>query len=244
MRRHLYGEPGAEITVTYRDTEDELRESTLSMADRGSAAEVMPGLSGYLELEVARLEDGFGYIAFNAFMPALLEPVTDAVGQMADAPGIIIDLRGNHGGVFDVRKAIIDQFLEEPHLVWTYETRDEPIDIYATPTDTAYDGPVVVIIDVLSASSAEEFSGALQALGRAVIVGERTAGRVLVMRTVDLPNGDLMVYPFAQTITSDGTVLESHGVIPDVLVEPSREDLAEGVDMPLQTAIHVLQSSG
>jgi carboxyl-terminal processing protease len=243
VRERLYGEPQTELQVTYRDDGDEIQETTLSLVSRGSSSEITPELPpAYTELTVSRLEGGIGYIAFNAFLPNLLEPISDAIGEMTDARGLVIDLRGNHGGVFPVREALVDQLVDKPNLIWTYRTRDEPVEVYAEPTSSPYDGPLVVIVDVLSASSAEEFAGALQAMGRAVIVGERTAGRVLVQTDVQLPNGDLMIYPFAQTMVSDGTVLESHGVIPDWPAPLSREELLAGNDTPLETAIGYVES--
>lgn len=244
IRQRLYGEPGSQIQVTYRDANNEPHDTMLSLVERDSPSEIMPDLpSAYTELTVARLEGGVRYIAFNAFLQTLLDPISMAIAQMADAPGLIIDLRGNHGGVFQVRKPLVDQLVEQPDLIWTYNTRDGPTHVYAEPTDSSYDGPLVIIVDVLSASSAEEFAGALQAMGRATIVGERTAGRVLVQRDVELPNGDLMIYPYAQTVVSDGTVLESHGVIPDIPALPDRDDLLEGLDAPLQAAIDYLESA-
>lgn len=242
VRERLYGEPQTELQVTYRDDGDEIEEATLVFASRGSSSEITPELPpAYTELTVSRLEGGIGYIAFNVFLPDLLEPISDAIEQMTDAPGLVIDLRGNHGGVFPVRKALVDQLVAEPDLIWTYRARDERVEVYAEPTGSVYGGPLVVIVDVLSASSAEEFAGALQAMGRAVIVGERTAGRVLVQRDAQLPNGDLMIYPYAQTTVSDGTVLESRGVIPGLPTPLSRDQLMAGNDTPLQAAIDYIE---
>jgi C-terminal processing protease CtpA/Prc len=124
------------------------------------------------------------------------------------------------------------------------QTRKGPEQAYAEPTDSPYQGTlVVVVVDVLSVPSSEEFSGALQAMGRTTIVGERTAGRVLVQREVVLPNGDLMIYFSAQTVVSEGTVLESHGVVHDIPALPDRDDLLEGVDAPLRATIEYLASA-
>jgi carboxyl-terminal processing protease len=243
IRQRLYGKPGAQLTVSYRDADDEPHETTLSLAERGSPSQIMPGLPpAYTEWTVTRLEGGIAYLRFNAFLAALLDPVTSAIDQMSDAPGLIIDLRGNPGGVFQVRKALVDHLVNQPDLIWTYNTREGSEQVFAEPTESPYTGALVVLVDVLSASSAEEFSGALQAMGRATIVGERTAGRVLVQRDVELPNGDLMIYPSAQTVVSDGTILESHGVIPDIPVLQNRADLLEGVDTALEAALDHLET--
>lgn len=244
VRAHLHGEPGAVTTIRYRDTADQPRQLELTFVRRESSSEIVPGVPrAYTSMEVDRLEGGIGYIAFNAFVPGLLTPLLDAIDEMQDTPGLIVDLRGNHGGVFPVRKGLVDRLVDEPVHLWTYQGRLGIESIYVEPTETTYHGPMVVLVDVLSMSSAEEFSGGLQAIGRAVVVGERTAGRVLAAEITELPIGALMMYPVAESVVADGTVLEAHGVVPDIPVAVDREDLLAGVDAPLEAAVEYLQSS-
>ena len=101
-----------------------------------------------------------------------------------------------------------------------------------------------MLIDVMSASSAEEFSGALQAIGRAVVVGERSAGICVVMDVMQLPNGAMLIVPVAQTRTADGTVLEGRGVIPDIEVALDRSLLLQGIDSQLEAAIEYIERQG
>jgi carboxyl-terminal processing protease len=108
---------------------------------------------------------------------------------------------------------------------------------YTDPPDEPYLGPVVVLVDELCGSSCEEFSGALQANQRAVIVGGRTSGSDLVADIMILSNGATFFYPIAQTQTADGTVLEGRGVIPDLEVSLDRQQLLQGVDAQLEAAI-------
>ncbi len=96
------------------------------------------------------------------------------------------------------------------------------------------------MVDQLSVSSAEEFSGGLKAIKRATIVGERTPGVVLTADFVKLRNGATFVYPNAQTITADGTVLEGHGVIPDIEITLDRNELLKGKDTQLEAAVDFL----
>ena len=100
---------------------------------------------------------------------------------------------------------------------------------------------MVILVDELSASSSEEFAGSLQALGRATIVGSQTPGRCLVMNIVPLPNGALLVYPYGQSQTPDGRVLEDNGVVPDVEVALDRKLLLEGRDSQLEAALNYLR---
>jgi C-terminal peptidase prc len=242
----LYGEPGAAVTVGYRDGGDQPGQAALTFRQRESqelSTEMLPGVPpGFITMEVDRLEGGIGYIRFDAFSPELLAPLVDAIDAVQEAPGLIIDLRGNHGGVFEVRKPLIDRLVNEPALIWTYLRRGAREAVYADPAEVTYDGPVVVLVDVLSASSAEEFAGALQTIRRAFVIGERTAGRVLVADLAELPNGALMIYPVAQSLLADGTALEGHGVIPDLPVAVHRSDLLAGLDPPLQAAVDHLLS--
>ena len=78
--------------------------------------------------------------------------------------------------------------------------------------------------------------------GRAAIVGQRTAGKVLVADIVQLPNGALFMYPLARTVLSDGTVLEGHGVIPDVEVPLDRDQIGQGIDAPLEAAVAYIKA--
>jgi C-terminal processing protease CtpA/Prc len=73
---------------------------------------------------------------------------------------------------------------------------------------------------------------------RAKIIGERTPGVVLTADFVKLPNGATFLYPNTQTITADGTVLEGHGVVPDIEVSLDRNELLQGKDTQLEAAIN------
>lgn len=240
----LHGEPDAVTTVGYRDAADESRRVTLSFRHRGSSAELIPGFPPvFTTLEVDRLEGGIGYIRFDPFVPGLAAPILDAIDTMRDAPGLIFDVRGNHGGASDVGKQLIDSLVDEPALIWTWRNRDGSGNTYAEPSEDPYDGPVVVLVDVVSGSAAEAFAVGIQAMGRAVIVGERTAGRLLGGEIAELPIGALMIYPVVAAVAADGTVVEGRGVIPDLPVAVHRRDLLAGIDPTLQAAIDHLLSS-
>jgi carboxyl-terminal processing protease len=124
--------------------------------------------------------------------------------------------------VFPVRKAIASKLVGEPKLFMRYQRRDGLDEAYLDPVPDAYQGQVVILVDELSASSTEEFAGSLQALGRATIVGSQTSGRCLVMDIVSLPHGALLTYPWGQSQTPDGRVLENNGVVPDLEVALDR----------------------
>lgn len=247
----FYGEPGTTVTLTYLDAQDQVHEAQLLRQQRTERLAESPAGLGlppfYVKIETRQLAGGIGYIRFSAFHNGVFEEVLAAIDSLQDAPGLILDLRGNPGGLYFVRKGIAEKFFSERTLFWRYETRpglDLPgfeHEAYLEPADQVYTGTLVVIVDGLSASSAEEFSGAMQATGRATIVGQRTAGKVLVGDVVQLSNGALFIYPLAQTVLCDGTVLEGRGVIPDVEVTLHREQIQQGIDAPLEAAVTYIQ---
>jgi len=234
----LYGPAGEAVSIAYLDEEGAPHETRIARAEREGRMTLDPALPPFfVEFEAQRLEGNIGYVRFNAFLPPVHERFPEAVASFRDTRGLIVDLRGNHGGVFEVRKALAEQLNGERVLFWTYKGRNSTREAYLEPARDAYTGPLVVLIDVMSLSSAEEFSGAMQAIDRAVIIGERSAGICVVANWMQLPNGATFMYPVEQTRTADGTVLEGRGVIPDVEVTLDRGLLLQGIDSQLEAAI-------
>jgi carboxyl-terminal processing protease len=243
LQEQIYGPSNTTITLGYLDENSAAHEATLQRVQRSGRIDLGEGFPPfYVEFESRRLEEGIGYIRFNAFLPTIDQRFTEALESLPDTHGLIIDLRGNHGGIFPVRKTLAEQLVQKRELLWSYKRKESVEEIYSEPVHDAYNGPLVVLIDVMSASSAEEFSGALQAIGRAVIVGERSAGICLVADVMQLSNGAILMYPVAQTRTANGTVLEGQGVIPDIEVSLDRESLLQGKDPQLEAAIQVIQN--
>ena len=121
-------------------------------------------------------------------------------------------------------------------------SRKGETEIFVDPADDAYKGPLVLLIDQLSGSASELFAGCLQAIGRAVVVGERSPGAVTESDMTILPNGAIFMYPVAQLATPDGTVLEGHGVVPNIEVGLDREMLLKGIDSQLESAIRHIEN--
>jgi C-terminal peptidase prc len=239
-----YGPADTMVSIAYLDERGEAHETAIRRTQRDGRVALADGLPPFfIEFEARRLDDDIGYIRFNAFLPPVNQRFPEALESLRDARGLIIDLRGNHGGFFEVRKALAEQLVQERRLFWSYQRRDSTREVYLEPAENAYAGPLVVLIDVMSISSAEEFSGAMQAIGRAAIVGEQSAGVVVAADWMQLPNGATFMYPIEQTRTADGTVLEGRGVIPDIEVALDRALLLQGRDSQLEAALRYLQSA-
>ena len=101
----------------------------------------------------------------------------------------------------------------------------------------------MILIDVMNGSASERFSACMQSVGRATIIGERSSGSVGPSDIKELPNGASFMYLVAQSLTPDGTVLEGHGVIPDITVPLDKEALLNGVDTQIEQAVAYLSDA-
>jgi hypothetical protein len=197
----------------------------------------------YLEFESRRFQNGIGYIRFNTFHSELIPDMVEAVAALKDAPGIIIDLRGNPGGDPITAEELAAQFLDGEVSFGKFVIRDGSIPRVVNGKNV-YSGPLVVLIDATSFSASEYFSSNMQTADRAVIIGNQSPGGVTAMNVDNLPYGGLLGFPVAQLVTSDGRVLEGVGVTPDITVSLDRNQLLQGTDAQLQAGIDYLTDQG
>ena len=235
----IFGAPETEVSIAYSDEGGEKKEKKIMRAKRSGAAVGPKGMFFLaVEFEARRLDNGIGYIRLNTFQPPLAAQISNAIKSMGNVPGIIFDLRGNSGG--EIEK-MPDLFLTERALLYLSRTRESETKVFFDPADDVYKGPLVLLIDVMSGSASEIFSASLQAIGRAVVVGERSPGSVMESDVMIFPNGATFMYPVTQISTPDGTVLEGHGVVPDIEVGLDREMLLKGIDSQLDSAIRYIE---
>jgi carboxyl-terminal processing protease len=247
VRANLYGEVGTGVAIEYLDADDRPGRVAMQFAPRNSVScgQLDPSLPpACAEIEVRRLADRIGYLRFSGFLEPALDGVLKALDDLHDTSALIIDLRGNPGGQFPVRKAIASHLVGEPELFMRYQQRDMLREAYLDPVPDPYTGEVVILVDELSTSSSEEFTGSLQALGRATVIGSQTPGSCLVMNVELLPKEALLMYPYGQSQTPDGRILEYNGVGPDIEVALDREELIQGIDAQLEAAIEFLAENG
>lgn len=187
-----------------------------------------------------KLSGDIVYIAFNMFLdPARLMPeFGDAVHSCAGCPGIVVDLRGNPGGLGIMAIGMAGWFIEKPdQRLGTMHMRQAPLKFTVNPRPPVYRGRLAILVDGCSASTSEIFAGGMQDLGRARIFGTRTAGAALPSAIDRLPNGDAFQHALADYISEGGRSLEGVGVTPDVEVKLTREALLAGRDPVLDAAI-------
>jgi hypothetical protein len=173
---------------------------------------------------------GAGYIRFNEFLdPASIMPqLQAAVKSFEKAPGIILDLRGNPGGIGIMAMGVAGFFIDKDGLkLGEMKTRQTTLKFVIFPRPEVYTGPLAILIDRYSASTTEILAGGLQDLGRARIFGTRSAGAALPSDIIRLPNGDGFQYAQASYTSFNGKTLEGNGVTPDVVVEQSGDAVIE-----------------
>jgi len=231
----IYGAPETEVSIAYSDERGEKKEKKITRAKRRGTAVGPKGMFYFaIEFEAKRLDNDIGYIRLNTLQPELAAQIPAAMKSMGHVSGLILDLRGNSGGEIE---GMPDLFLQEKTLLYLRRARNGKTEIYSAPQKDVYKGPLVILIDKLSGSASEVFAACLRALKRAVVVGERSPGSVMESDNKIFQNGAVLMYPVAQLSTPDGTVLEGHGVIPDIEVELTRETLLKGIDSQLDSAI-------
>jgi carboxyl-terminal processing protease len=98
-------------------------------------------------------------------------------------------------------------------------------------------GAVAILVDAMSGSASECFTGGMQSIGRARVFGQPSMGQALPALFDRLPNGDLLIHAYGDFVTATGTRLEGRGVIPDEILPLRREDLLAGRDRTLEAAL-------
>jgi carboxyl-terminal processing protease len=195
----------------------------------------------YVWVESRKLEGNVGYIAFNMFLdPARLMPAFEAaIKSFQQSGGVIVDLRGNPGGIGIMAMGLAGWFIDKPgQRLGTMYTRATPLNFVVNPRLPTFRGRVAILVDGTSASTSEIFAGGMQDLKRARLFGTRTAGAALPSFIDQLPNGDGFQCATANYISEGGKALEGIGVTPDVMAPPTRELLLSGRDAALESALN------
>lgn len=244
--RRLDGPVGSKVSVVFLDGKDkEVAVELERVAPSGKVVSFgnLPAMP--IRYESRRIGKDVGYIALSAFFdPAeVMKSFAADIKGFGDARGIIVDLRGNPGGLGAMAMGMGGWFVTEPNLsLGTMITRDTELEFVLNPQPDPYSGPVAILIDELSMSTSEIMAAGLQDLGRARIFGRPSPGAALPSVIEKLPNGDGFQYAFANYISAGGKAPEGHGVVPDELVPIDRQALLSGKDPALEAAVTWIRS--
>jgi carboxyl-terminal processing protease len=236
----LDGPSGARRVVAYLDGRDRRREATLTLPpsaeEMSEPVGLFPGVP--TRFETRRFGD-VGYVHFNIWVVPQMEKLRSAVRELSDTRAIVFDLRGNQGGLGIMATGLAGLLTGEGFSLGTLMQRRGHMNFLANPQPGAYRGAVVVLTDGLSASTSEVFALGLQEAGRAVVVGETTAGAALPSIFTRLPTGATFQFAFADFKTPKGVRVEGRGAVPDVPVSLDRRSLLAGRDPQLDAALRV-----
>jgi carboxyl-terminal processing protease len=207
----------------------------------------LPTMHVRVEAEKRRTPAGgsAGVIRFNVWMPAVDARFQRAMDDLRTSDGIVIDLRGNPGGLAAMMMGISGHFVNERVPLGVMKTRDSELKFVANPRLVSaagvrvqpFAGPVAILLDAMSGSATECFAGGMQSIGRARVFGQTSMGQALPALFDKLPNGDLLIHAYGDFVTAAGTRLEGRGVVPDETVPLRREDLLAGRDAALDAAL-------
>ena len=181
-----------------------------------------------------------GMVSFSEGVHALLREAVEKM-QKKGAEGIVLDLRGNGGGLLDEAVLSASVFLPDGEVVVTTDSRTQGHTVYRTVGDNLRAVPIVVLIDRDTASAAEILTAALADDADAKVVGTRSYGKGVFQQEIGLSNGGALKLTIGEYFTPDGVNLaKSHGIHPDV---KARDDLrTPSQDEALERALGVLAS--
>lgn len=254
---HLRGPYDSHVNVTFVDGSGATVTRTIARrAERGQPVTVGSLPTMFVRVTAAEKATPAGHragvIAFNVWMAAVDREFQQAVDRFRGDEGIVIDLRGNPGGLAAMVMGIAGHFTSSRDTLGVMKTKDTELHFNANPRLVnaqgqrvePFAGPVAILVDGMTGSASECFAGGMQSLGRARVFGQTSMGQALPALFDKLPNGDVLIHAWGDFVTGTGVRIEGRGVVPDVTVPLSRASLLEGRDATLDAALAWVDSAG
>jgi carboxyl-terminal processing protease len=221
----LRGEPGTKVTVTVeRPSTGETKVFTVNRAI--IVTDMVKDINGKKEYPLG--PNGIGYIRITEFGDNTGDELQEALDKLKSQgmKGLIIDLRGNPGGLLDEAVNVSQKFLPRGQLVVSTEGRDpreNSVRKAEGKGDELKGEPIIILVNFGSASAAEIVTGCMQDLHRAVILGEKTFGKGSVQSIFPLDDGSALKLTTAKYYTPSHRVIHEHGIQPDIFVPMTEE---------------------
>ena len=229
VARLLRGEEGVAVRVTLTTTAGDTRTVSLTRVSVTSD-----------DVTVDRLAGGVLRVKVTAFTRGVGRQVRAAVAADAsttgDHVGVVLDLRGNQGGLVDEAVEVAGTFLDGGVVV-SYDRRGRGTRTLEAAAGGDVQTPLVVLVDGGTASAAEIVAAALQDRGRAVVVGSRTFGKGSVQEPATLSDGSAIELTVGQYVTPSGRKIDGVGVDPDLTVDTTDPGLAEARALDVLTGL-------
>ncbi|HET7623867.1 MAG TPA: S41 family peptidase [Verrucomicrobiae bacterium] len=216
--KSLRGEPGSEVTITImRPATDEVKDYKLTRAIIN--VDMVKDINGKKEFPLG--PDKIGYIRLVQFGEKTSDGLEAALDKLKaqGMKALVLDLRWNPGGLLDQAVAVCQKFLPRGQLVVSTEGRLSTQKYFAKGHgDEIPHMPMVVLVNLGSASAAEIVSGCLQDLHRGIVLGEKTFGKGSVQSIIPLEDGSALRLTTAKYYTPSHKVIHEVGITPNVIV--------------------------
>lgn len=187
-----------------------------------------------------------GYLRLVEFGERSIEELRDAIRDLQDegAEAYILDIRNNPGGFLRSAIEVTSQFVGGRAVLVTEQWSDGREQKFRAQRGgllTDPDIPLVVLVNKGSASASEILAGAIQDTGRGTLVGEETFGKGAVQNVYNLSDQSQLNVTIAHWLTPNGDDIHGHGILPDIVVTLTEEQIEAQEDVQLERAIEVLQ---
>ncbi|HTV41063.1 MAG TPA: S41 family peptidase [Candidatus Sulfotelmatobacter sp.] len=224
----LRGEPGSKVVVTVvRPSNGMVKEYTIKRSI--IVMNMVKDLDGQKAFPLG--PDKIGYVRITEFGDNTGDELQEALDKLKSQgmKALIIDLRDNPGGLLDEAVEVSQKFLPRGQLVVSTEGRDPRENSFLRAEghgDELKGEPIVVLVNLGTASAAEIVTGCLQDLHRAVVLGEKTFGKGSVQSIFPFPDGSALKLTTAKYYTPSHRVIHEHGITPDIIVPMTDEQEA------------------
>ena len=189
------------------------------------------------------IDKTIGYVQISSFISGdVTKEFIEALSKIQNCEGLIMDLRGNTGGLMPNAVFIADMFMTEGHIVSIVDRNKQRSDIDAQRKPYSINKPVVILVDQASASASEILGAALKENRKAILVGEQTFGKAMIQRIIPLPNETGLNLTIAKYLTPKGNDLNKNGITPDYIVSYTEQDFLKNRDPQLDKAKDVLKN--
>lgn len=179
------------------------------------------------------VKNNIGYMTVTTFAedtPALAKQAAEEF-KSQNVKGVVVDVRGNPGGLLDSSVAMASLWLPKGTTVLTEQRGGKVVKTYEASGDAILQGiPTIVLIDESSASASEILAGALQDNNAAKLIGVTSYGKGSVQNLIELTRGGVLKVTIARWYTPDGQNIDKAGIAPDTKVERTIENVKAGQD--------------
>ena len=187
------------------------------------------------------VEKNIGYIQISSFISnSTPNEFLEALENTHDTQGLIVDLRGNTGGLLTNAVFIANLFIDKGKLVSIVGRNGYKYDVMAQDTNLQIKKPMIILVNGASASASEILSGALKDYHKAQIIGTKTYGKGMVQKIIPMPNETGLNLTIAKYLTPKGKDINKKGIAPDIEVKFEKKDIEERKDVQLERAKDVM----